>query len=50
MRTATAFVRNVYFNVTADSYRFEQALSADGGKSWRNNFSARLARGKTWPA
>lgn len=42
----TVFVRNVYFDVTADSYRFEQALSADGGKSWRRNFNARLTRVK----
>ncbi|MGH8318260.1 MAG: hypothetical protein ACREUL_09820 [Steroidobacteraceae bacterium] len=40
----TAFVRNVYFDVSADSYRFEQALSIDGGKTWRTNFVAHLTR------
>lgn len=40
----TVFVRNVYFAIAADSYRFEQALSADGGKTWRTNFTAHLIR------
>jgi hypothetical protein len=26
----TVFVRNAYYDVTADSYRFEQALATDG--------------------
>ncbi len=40
----TVFVRNVYFDIAADSYRFEQALSADGGKTWRTNFTAQVTR------
>lgn len=40
----TVLVRHVYFDVAADSYRFEQALSDDGGRTWRTNFTARLAR------
>lgn len=43
----TAFVRNVYFDVKADSYSFEQALSIDGGKSWRTNFIAHVTREKS---
>ena len=43
----TAFVRNVYFDVKADSYRFEQALSIDGGKTWRTNFIAHVTRDKS---
>jgi hypothetical protein len=40
----TVFVRNVYFDIAADSYRFEQALSDDGGKTWRTNFTAHVTR------
>lgn len=40
----TVLVRHVYFAITADSYRFEQALSDDGGKTWRTNFTAHLTR------
>lgn len=40
----TVFVRNVYFAVAADSYRVEQALSADGGRTWRTNFTAHVTR------
>jgi hypothetical protein len=40
----TVFVRNVYFDIAADSYRFERALSDDGGRSWRTDFTARLTR------
>jgi hypothetical protein len=43
----TAFVRNVYFDVEADSYRFEQALSIDGGRTWRTNFIAHVTRKKS---
>lgn len=43
----TAFVRNVYFDVTGNSYRFEQALSIDGGKTWRTNFIAHVTRDKS---
>jgi len=40
----TVFVRNVYSDVTADSYRLEQALSDDGGRTWRTNLTARVTR------
>lgn len=43
----TAFVRNVYFDVKIDSYRFQQALSIDGGKTWRTNFIAHVIREKS---
>jgi len=43
----TAFVRNVYFDVEADSYRVEQALSIDGGRTWRTNFIAHVTRKKS---
>ena len=34
------FVRFVIARVTADSYRFEQAFSADGGQTWELNWIA----------
>jgi hypothetical protein len=40
----TVFVRNVYQDITADSYRFEQAVSDDGGKTWRMDLTAHLTR------
>jgi hypothetical protein len=43
----TVFVRNVYFDISADSYRFAQALSDDGGKTWRTNFIARVTRARS---
>jgi hypothetical protein len=42
----TVFIRNVYFDIAADSYRFEQALSDDGGKTWRTNFIAHVSRAR----
>jgi hypothetical protein len=33
-------VRNVFSNVTPASYRFEQAFSDDGGKTWEVNWIA----------
>ena len=33
-------VRNVFSDITPDSYRFEQAFSADGGKTWEVNWIA----------
>jgi hypothetical protein len=36
----TILVRNVFENITANSYRFEQAFSGDGGKTWEVNWIA----------
>ena len=36
----TILVRNVWSDITADSCRFEQAFSEDGGKSWEMNWIA----------
>jgi hypothetical protein len=36
----TILVRNVFEDITADSYRFEQAFSDDGGKTWEVNWIA----------
>jgi hypothetical protein len=33
-------IRNVFTNITPDSYRFEQAFSDDGGKTWELNWIA----------
>jgi hypothetical protein len=38
------FARNIYFDITPNSYRFEQAFSDDGGKTWEPNFTAALTR------
>src|ERR1051326_1902297 len=35
-------VRQIFFDITKDSYRFEQAYSADGGKTWEPNWVAKL--------
>jgi hypothetical protein len=37
-------VRQTYFDVTKDSYRFEQAFSDDGGKTWEPNWIAKITR------
>ena len=37
-------VRNIYSNASDHGYDFEQAFSADGGKTWEPNFVANLAR------
>jgi hypothetical protein len=42
----TILVRNVFENISANSYRFEQAFSDDGGKTWEPNFVATLTRAK----
>lgn len=36
----TILVRNVFSDITANSYRFEQAFSDDGGKTWEVNWIA----------
>jgi hypothetical protein len=36
----TILVRNVFEDITANSYRFEQAFSGDGGKTWEVNWIA----------
>ena len=36
----TIFVRNVFSDITPDSYRFEQSFSSDGGKTWEGNWIA----------
>jgi hypothetical protein len=36
----TILVRNVFEDITATSYRFEQSLSDDGGKTWEPNWIA----------
>jgi hypothetical protein len=40
----TVFVRDVYSDIAADSYRFEQAVSDDGGRTWRTDFTTHLTR------
>ena len=37
-------VRQVYTAMSADSYHFEQAFSADGGRSWEPNWVSDLTR------
>jgi len=39
-------IRNVFMDITADSYRFEQAYSDDGGKTWEVNWIATDTRVK----
>jgi len=41
------FVRFVFSNITPASFRFEQAFSADGGKTWEVNWRAEFTRLKT---
>jgi hypothetical protein len=40
-------VRFVISGITADACRFEQAFSADGGRSWEVNWVATDSRVKT---
>jgi len=37
-------VRAMWFDITPDAHRFEQAFSTDGGKTWEPNFVATLTR------
>jgi len=38
------YVRFVFSDVTARSFRFEQAFSPDGGKTWEVNWKAEFTR------
>lgn len=40
----TILVRQIYSDITANSYHFEQAFSDDGGKTWEPNWVASLTR------
>lgn len=40
------FVRNGFSNITPNSSRFEQAFSADGGKTWETNWIMTFTRVK----
>jgi len=40
----TISVRNVFLDITADSSRFEQAFSDDGGKTWETNWIMTFTR------
>jgi hypothetical protein len=39
-----ALVRQTFFDITPSSYAFEEALSDDGGASWKPDFVAHLTR------
>jgi hypothetical protein len=38
------FVRFIFSDITANSFRLEQAFSADGGKTWEANWIAKFTR------
>ncbi len=46
----TILVRFSVFDITADSCRFEQAFSGDGGRSWETNFIVTETRAEQKPA
>lgn len=43
-RGRSILVRQVYSDITPNSYHFEQAFSDDGGKTWEPNWEANLTR------
>ena len=43
-------VRDIYSGATANTYHFEEAYSADDGKTWETNFIANLTREASGPA
>jgi hypothetical protein len=45
----TIMVRNSFSEITPDSSRFEQAFSADGGKTWETNWIMTFTRMQTRP-
>ena len=48
-RAEIILVRQVYLDIKPDSYRFEQAFSADGGKTWEANWIASVTRTQAEP-
>jgi hypothetical protein len=44
LRGRSVLVRQVWFDITPTSHRFEQAFSNDGGRTWEPNFVATLTR------
>jgi hypothetical protein len=40
----TILVRQIYFDIKPDFYRYEQSFSADGGKTWEPNWVAEITR------
>src|SRR5262245_61530648 len=45
-RGSAIFVRFIFSDITAASFRLEQAFSADGGKTWEPNWIATFVRQK----
>lgn len=48
-QSRSILVRQIYSDVTSDSYHFEQAFSDDGGKTWEPNWVAILTRESATP-
>jgi hypothetical protein len=42
----TVLVRGLWYDITADSHRYEIAYSQDGGRTWATAFKAYLTRVK----